>query len=163
MARTWCSEITLQDLTLLASSRNAKINRASLVFHGRVCCQTWTLSNVWDKLCWRVWNLEPAISKPLWILLDSTAEVGQDFMSWTHIPSEFNDENVIRQCEGYTQHKPEVVDCWEPFRDFLCQILKVYVPKRYFLRNYNYHVLIVKVLLTLGLHAVFIEFCKIHG
>ena len=26
---------------------------------------------------------------------------------------------VIRQCEGYTQHKPEVVDNYEPFCDFL--------------------------------------------
>ena len=25
---------------------------------------------------------------------------------------------VIRHCEGYTQHKPEVVDYNEPFRDF---------------------------------------------
>ena len=24
---------------------------------------------------------------------------------------------VIRQCEGYTQHKPEVVDYYEPLRD----------------------------------------------
>ena len=70
---------------------------------------------------------------------------------------------VIRQCEGYTQHKPEVGDYYEPFRDFLHQILKVYAPKRKFWRNYNYRGLIVKVLLTLGLHAVFIEFCKIYG
>ena len=61
---------------------------------------------------------------------------------------------VIRHCEGYTQHKPEVVDYYEPFRDFLHHILKVYAP------NYG---LIVKVLLALGLHAVFIEFCKIYG
>ena len=39
---------------------------------------------------------------------------------------------VIRQCEGYTQHKQEVVDYYEPFRDFLHQILKVYAPKRKF-------------------------------
>ena len=26
---------------------------------------------------------------------------------------------VIRQCEGYTQHKPEVMGYYEPFRDFL--------------------------------------------
>ena len=39
---------------------------------------------------------------------------------------------VIRQCEGYTQHKPEVVDYCEPFRDFLHQILKVYAPKSKF-------------------------------
>ena len=32
---------------------------------------------------------------------------------------------VIRQCEGYTQHKPKVVDYYEPFCDFLHQILKV--------------------------------------
>ena len=29
---------------------------------------------------------------------------------------------VIRHCEGYTQHKPEVVDYYEPFHDFLHQI-----------------------------------------
>ena len=39
---------------------------------------------------------------------------------------------VIRQCEGYTQHKSEVVDYYESFRDFLLQILKVYAPKRKF-------------------------------
>ena len=70
---------------------------------------------------------------------------------------------VIRQCEGYTQHKPEVVDFYEPFRDFLHQILKVYAPKRKFSRNYNYRGLNVKVLLTFGLHAVFIEFFKVLG
>ena len=32
MARAWCSEMTLQDLTVLASSRNTKINRTSLLF-----------------------------------------------------------------------------------------------------------------------------------
>ena len=52
------------------------------------------IKHVWDKLGWLVWNRELALSKPLWILLDSTAWVGQDFMSWTHVPSEFNDENV---------------------------------------------------------------------
>ena len=52
------------------------------------------IKHVWYKLGWRVWNREPAVSKSLWILLDSTASVGQDFMSWTHVPSEFNDENV---------------------------------------------------------------------
>ena len=70
---------------------------------------------------------------------------------------------VIRQCEVYTQHKPEVVDYYEPFRVFLHLILKVYAPKRKFWRNYNSHGLIVKGVLTLGLHAVFIEFCKIYG
>ena len=39
---------------------------------------------------------------------------------------------VIRLCEGYTQHKPEVVDYYEQFRDFLHQILKVYAQKRKF-------------------------------
>ena len=33
-------EMTLQDLTVLASSRNTKINRTSLVFHGQACCRT---------------------------------------------------------------------------------------------------------------------------
>ena len=33
---------------------------------------------------------------------------------------------VIRQCEDYTQHEPEVVDYYEPFRDFLHQILKYF-------------------------------------
>ena len=70
---------------------------------------------------------------------------------------------VIRQCEGYTQDKSEEVDYYEPFRDFLHLTLKVYAPKRKFCRNYNYRDLIVKVMLTLGLNAVFIEFCKIYG
>ena len=61
---------------------------------------------------------------------------------------------VIHQCEGFTKHKPEVVDYFEPCRDFLHQILKGYAPKRKFWRNYNYRSIIVKVLLTLGLHAV---------
>ena len=39
---------------------------------------------------------------------------------------------VIQQCEGDAQHKPEVVDYYEPFCDFLHQILKVYAPKRKF-------------------------------
>ena len=39
---------------------------------------------------------------------------------------------VIRQCEGYTQHGHEVVDYYEPFRDFLHQVLKAYAPKRKF-------------------------------
>ena len=52
------------------------------------------IEHVWDKLSWRVLNREQAVSKPLWILLDSTAWARQDFMSWTHAPSELNDENV---------------------------------------------------------------------
>ena len=87
-------------------------------------------------------------------------------MSWTHVPSEFNDENVP-SCYSTVRrlypHKPEVVDYYEPFRDFLHQIMKVYAPKRKFWRSYNFRGLIVKYLLTLGLHAVFIEFCKIYG
>ena len=41
-------------------------------------------------------------------------------------------QDVIRPCEGYTQHKPEVVDSYEPFRDIMPQILRVYAPKRKF-------------------------------
>ena len=37
---------------------------------------------------------------------------------------------VIRQYEGYTQHKPKEVDYNEPFCDFLHQILQVYAQKR---------------------------------
>ena len=72
---------------------------------------------------------------------------------------------VIQQFEGYTQHKPEVVKnyMYEPFRDFLHQILKVYSPKKKFWRNYNYRGLIIKGLLTLGLLDVYIEFCKMYG
>ena len=39
---------------------------------------------------------------------------------------------VILHCEGYTQHKPDVVDYNEPFCDFLHRILKVYSPNRKF-------------------------------
>ena len=52
------------------------------------------IEHVWDKIGWHVWNQKPAVSKPLWILLDSTTWVGQYFMSWTHVPSKFNDENL---------------------------------------------------------------------
>ena len=54
------------------------------------------IEHVWALLSWHVWNREPAVSKPLWILLDSTAGGWEDFMSWTHVhlPSKFNDENV---------------------------------------------------------------------
>ena len=38
--KNWCSEMTLQDLTVLASSRNTKINGTSLDFHGQACCRT---------------------------------------------------------------------------------------------------------------------------
>ena len=69
---------------------------------------------------------------------------------------------VIQQCEGYTQHKPEVVDYYKPFRDFLHQILSV-CSKEKVLKKLHYHSLIVKVLLTLGLHAVLIEFYQIYG
>ena len=41
-------------------------------------------------------------------------------------------QNVIRQCEGYTQHKLEVVDYYEQIGDFLHLILKVYAPNRQF-------------------------------
>ena len=34
------TEMILQDLAVLSSSRNTKINRTSLVFHGRACCWT---------------------------------------------------------------------------------------------------------------------------
>ena len=36
----WCSKMTLQNLTVLTSSKNTKINRTSLVFHGQACCWT---------------------------------------------------------------------------------------------------------------------------
>ena len=39
---------------------------------------------------------------------------------------------VIRQCEGYAQHKPEVMDYYEPFHDILHQIMKVYAQKNKF-------------------------------
>ena len=56
-------------------------------------------------------------------------------MSYTHKPSEFNNKMcqvVIQQCQGYTQHKPEVVDYIEPFRDFLHQILKCMLQRESF-------------------------------
>ena len=33
-------QMTLQDLTVLPSLRDTKINRTSVVFHGRACCWT---------------------------------------------------------------------------------------------------------------------------
>ena len=57
-------------------------------------------------------------------------------MSWTHVPREFNGENVP-SCYStvwrlYTQHKPEVVDYYEPFRDLLHQILQVLLQRESF-------------------------------
>ena len=52
MAKIWCSEMAFQDLTVLASSRNTKINRTSLFFTAELVAE-----------------------------LDSTAGVGQDFVS----------------------------------------------------------------------------------
>ena len=69
----------------------------------------------------------------------------------------------IRKNGGYTQFLPEVADNCEPFRAFFHHIQKMYAPKTIFRRNDNYHDLIVVVLLTLGLHFVFFEFCKIDG
>ena len=57
-------KMTLQDLTLLASLRNTKINRTSLVFHGRACCWTRTLSCMCGGTSLAD-VFEPAVSKPL--------------------------------------------------------------------------------------------------
>ena len=45
----------------------------------------------------------------------------------------------------------------------LHQILKVFASKRKFLRSYNNRRLIEKVLLTLGLHAISLNFVKFMG
>ena len=53
----------------------------------------------------------------------------------SNVRSELNDgmrQIVIRQYEAYTHHKPEVVNYYEPVRDFWHQILKVYAPNRKF-------------------------------
>ena len=70
---------------------------------------------------------------------------------------------VIRQCEGYTQHKPKVVDYNEPFHDFFATGPIKVCSKEKVLKKLQLSILIVKVLLTLGLHAVFIEFCINYG
>ena len=69
---------------------------------------------------------------------------------------------VIRQCEGYRQHKPEAVGYCEPFCDFLHQI-QCMLQRESFEEITTIAAFFVNVLLTLGLHAVFIEFCKIYG
>ena len=65
------------------------------------------IEHVWDKLGWRVWNREPALSKPLWILLESTVWVGQDSCLERMYPVNLMMKMcqvLIGQCEGYTQH-----------------------------------------------------------
>ena len=124
------------------------------------------IKHMWDKLGWRVWNWEPAVSKPLWICQTLLHEWDKISCLERMYPVNLMMKMcqvVIWQCEGYTHYKPEVVDYYAPFHDFLHQILEMYAPKRKFGRNYNCGGLIVKVLLNLGLHAVFIEFCKIYG
>ena len=123
----------LQVLTVLASSRNTKINRTSLAFPGRACCRTCTLSNTCGtsladvfetgnqsyqtivNLLLHVWDRISCLERMYPVNL---------MMKMCQV--------VIRQCKGYTQHKPEVVDCYAPFRGFWHQILKVYAPKRKF-------------------------------
>ena len=46
---------------------------------------------------------------------------------------------------------------------FFHQILRVYALKTIVCRNDNYRDLTVKVLVALGLHVVFFEFCKMYG
>ena len=123
------------------------------------------IEHVWDKIGWRVWNREAWYQNHFEFCKTLLHE-------WDRISclKRMHPVNlmmkmcqiVIRQCEGNTQDKPEVMDYYEPFRDFLHRILKVYAPKRKFWRNYNYRSLNVKVLLNLGLHAFFIEYCKIY-
>ena len=69
---------------------------------------------------------------------------------------------VIRQCEGYTQDKPEVVDYYEPFRDYFLQILKVYAPKEKVLKKFQLSWPYCKIFADSWPYAVFIEFCKIY-
>ena len=55
---------------------------------------------------------------------------GTGFHVLTHVPREFNDENVP-SCYSTAQHKPEVVDYYEPLRDFFePDTESVYAPKR---------------------------------
>ena len=128
--------MTLQDLTVLTSSRNTKINRTLLVFHGRACCGTLTLSNTCGTSSADVFETG---NQPY----QNRCEFCQTLLhEWDRISciERMYPVNlimkmcqvVIRQCEGYAQHKPEVVDYYEPFRDFLHQVLKVYAPKRKF-------------------------------
>ena len=69
---------------------------------------------------------------------------------------------VIRQCEGFTQHKPEVVDYYEPVRDFFAPDPESVCSEEKVLKKLQLSRPFCKVLQTLGLHAVFIEFCKMY-
>ena len=136
MASTWCSEMKLQDLTVLASSRNTQINRTSLVFHVRACCRTCNLSNMcvtsWADVfetCNQLYQNHCEFCSTLLHEWDRISRLERMYsmnlmMKMCQV--------VIRQCEGYTQHKSEVVDYYEAFRNFLRQIPKVYAPKRKF-------------------------------
>ena len=44
---------------------------------------------------------------------------------------------VIRQCEGYTQHKPEVKDYYEPFHDFFASAPESVCSKEKVLKKFQ--------------------------
>ena len=134
MARTLCSEMALQDLTVLASSRNTKgqQNIASLPWPSLLP----DLNPIGRK---RVGQARLTCFKPGTSCIKTIVNFARLYcISGTgfhvlkaHLIMKMC-QVVIRQWEGYTQHKPKVVDYYEPFRDFLHQILKVYAPKRTF-------------------------------
>ena len=74
-------------------------------------------------------------------------------MSWTHVPSEFNDENAPSCYSIIVIH----------LVTFCTKTWKCMLQRESFEEIATIVGLIVKVLLTLGLHAVFIEYCKIYG
>ena len=102
--------------------------------------------------------------KPTRTSQGSTGGVEQDATSETHEISDFDDQKVPScfSIEGRLYISLTRSSCLlGPFRDFLAD--PKYAQKKIVWRNDNYRDLIVKVLLTLGLHVVFNEFCKIDA
>ena len=121
MTRTWCSEMTLQDLTVLASLRNTKINRTSLP-RLSLLPDLSPIKHMWEQA--RLTCLKLRTSQIETILNFARLLQGLDRISCLERMYPLNlmmkmFQVVIQQSEGYTQHKLEVVDIFEPFRDFL--------------------------------------------
>ena len=88
-----CQNMVLRDDVARPHCTRIIEDRTSLVFQCRACCRTWTLSNTCRTSSA---DMKSGTSRIKTILNFARlyCMMVQDFMSWTHVPSEFNDENV---------------------------------------------------------------------
>ena len=93
------------------------------------------IEHVWDKLCWRVETgnqLYQNYCEFCWTLLHEWDRIS---CFWRMYPVNFMMKMcqvVIGQCEGYTQHKLEVANYYEPFVTFCTRSWKFILQRESF-------------------------------